>query len=121
MFDMGYIILLLYLGLEILCIGYFQLLFSLLNVSEFQVIQQSTLHVIATATRNHECVNDIAAINVIVYLLLALYTLCTEQTVILTTLSALCTSTVIVKDILSKGNHVFRIIKQFFLFVFNSY
>ena len=45
-----------------MCLGYFQLLFSLLNINEFEAIQQSALYVIATATRNQECVNDIAAI-----------------------------------------------------------
>lgn len=86
-----------------MCIGYFKLLFSLLSVSEFEAIQKSALHVIATATRNQECVNDIAAIGVVVYLLLTLYTLPSEQVTILSTLSALSTSTTIVKDILSKG------------------
>lgn len=92
-----------------MCIGYFQLLFSLLNINEFQAIQQSALHVIATATRNQECVNDIAAIGVIVYLLLALYTLPSEQVTVLTTLSALSTSGTIVKDVLSKGTYLFVI------------
>lgn len=90
-------------GLEIMCIGYFKLLFSLLSVIEFEAVQKSALHVIATATRNQECVNDIAAIGVVVYLLLTLYTLPSEQVTILSTLSALSTSSTIVKDILSKG------------------
>lgn len=97
------IFLLVCVGLEIMCIGYFKLLFSLLSVTEFEAIQKSALHVIATATRNQECVNDIAAIGVVVYLLLTLYTLPSEQVTILSTLSALSTSTTIVKDILSKG------------------
>lgn len=90
-------------GLEIMCIGYFKLMFSLLGVTEFEAVQKSALHVIAAATRNQECVNDIAAIGVIVYLLLALYTLPAEQVTILSTLSALSTSATIVKDMLSKG------------------
>ncbi|XP_065200940.1 dnaJ homolog subfamily C member 13 isoform X2 [Planococcus citri] len=94
-------------GLEILCIGYFQLLFSLLNCKEFQAIQEGALHVIATATRNQECVNDIAAIGVVVYLLLALYSLPSEQPLVLTTLSALSTSSTIVKDVLSKGGYIY--------------
>lgn len=94
-------------GLEIMCIGYFQLLFSLLNINEFQAIQQGTLHVIATATRNQECVNDIAAIGVVVYLLLSLYTLPNEQVTILTTLNALSTSGSVVKDILCKGGYIY--------------
>lgn len=96
-------------GLEIMCIGYFQLLFSLLNINEFQAIQQGTLHVIATATRNQECVNDIAAIGVVVYLLLSLYTLPNEQVTILTTLNALSTSGSVVKDILCKGMFSYRL------------
>ena len=96
--------------MEILCIGYFQLLFSLLNSKEFQAIQEGALYVIATATRNQECVNDIAAIGVVVYLLLALYSLPSEQPTILTTLSALSTSSTIVKDVLSKGTY-FHIMK----------
>ena len=87
-----------------MCIGYFQLLFSLLNINEFQAIQQSALYVIATATRNQECVNDIAAIGVIVFLLLTLYTLPSEQVTILTTLTALASSGTVVKDILTRGN-----------------
>ena len=90
-----------------MCIGYFQLLFSLLNINEFQAIQQSALYVIATATRNQECVNDIAAIGVIVFLLLTLYTLPSEQVTILTTLTALASSGTVVKDILTRGKNKF--------------
>lgn len=79
------------------------MLFSLLNTSEVQTIQQGALHVIATATRNQECVNDIAAIGVVVYLLLSLYSLPSEQPLILPTLSALSTSPTVVKEVLSKG------------------
>jgi hypothetical protein len=94
-----------------MCIGYFQLLFSLLSINEFQAIQQSALYVIATATRNQECVNDIAAIGVVVFLLLTLYTLPSEQVTIMTTLTALSSSGAVVKDILAKGT----ITRRFFV------
>ncbi|KAJ8971338.1 hypothetical protein NQ314_000751 [Rhamnusium bicolor] len=89
-------------GVEMQCIGYFKLLFSLLNVSHIP-IQKGALNVISVVTRNNECINDIAASEVLGYLLLVLYTLQDSQPQILDTLYALMATTKIVKEALSKG------------------
>ncbi|KAJ9591558.1 hypothetical protein L9F63_001912 [Diploptera punctata] len=49
-------------GVEIQCIGHFRLLFGLLAVDSCKPVQRGTLNVIASVTRNQECVNDIAAL-----------------------------------------------------------
>lgn len=89
-------------GVEMQCIGHFRLLFSLLNVQHIPV-QKGALNVISVVTRNNECINDIAASEVLSYLLLVLYTLQDSQPQILDTLYALMTTTKIVKEALSKG------------------
>ncbi|XP_044264022.1 dnaJ homolog subfamily C member 13 [Tribolium madens] len=89
-------------GVELQCIGHFRLLFSLLNVSH-SPIQKGALNVISVVTRNNECINDIAATEVLGYLLLVLYTIQDSQPQILDTLYALMSTTKIVKEALSKG------------------
>ncbi|KAJ8925386.1 hypothetical protein NQ315_009217 [Exocentrus adspersus] len=89
-------------GVEMQCIGHFKLLFSLLNVSHIP-IQKGALNVISVVTRNNECINDIAASEVLGYLLLVLYTIQDSQPQILDTLYALMATTKIVKEALSKG------------------
>ena len=90
-------------GVEMQCIGHFTLLFGLLSCNNFKPVQRGALEVISNVTRNNECVNDIAANEVVVHLLLALHTLKDCQLVILETLYALMSTTKIVKDALGKG------------------
>ena len=97
-------------GIELQCIGHFRLLFSLLSYNNFKLIQKNALEVISNVTKNQECVDDIAANEVIVHLLLVLNSLKEYQLLILETLYALMSSTKIVKDALSKGkvNYVYN-------------
>lgn len=90
-------------GVEMQCIGHFKLLFGLLSCNNFKPIQRGALEVINNVTKNQECVNDIAANEVIVHLLLSLNSLKECQLLILETLYALMSTTKIVKDALSKG------------------
>lgn len=100
---------------EIQCIGHFKLLFQLLscnnnNNNNFKAIQKGALEVIINVTKNQECVNDIAANDVVVHLLLCLNTLKDSQLQILEALYALMSTTKIVKDALNKGNLIFIIV-----------
>ncbi|XP_063990666.1 dnaJ homolog subfamily C member 13 isoform X4 [Diachasmimorpha longicaudata] len=90
-------------GIEMQCIGHFTLIFGLLSCNNFKPIQKRALEVINNVTKNHECVNDIAANEVVVHLLLTLHTLKEHQLLTLETLYALMSTTKIVKDALSKG------------------
>lgn len=94
--------------IEIQCIGHFQLLFKFLSVSDSS-IQKGALNVISIVTRNNECVNDIAASEVLGHLLLVLYTIQDSQPQILSTLYALMSTTKIVKEALSKGAVIYLI------------
>lgn len=89
-------------GVEIQCIGHFNLLFNLLSVGHTG-IQKGALAVIAVVTRNNECISDIAATEVLGHLLLILYSIQDSQPQILDTLYALMSSTKIVKEALNKG------------------
>lgn len=95
-------------GVEIQCIGHFHLLFYLLSVS-YSPIQKGALSVISIVTRNNECVNDIAASEVLGHLLLVLYTIQDSQPLILTILYALMSTTKIVKEALNKGAVIYLI------------
>lgn len=86
------------------CIGHFRLLFCLLNADISKAVQREALNVISSVTRNQECVNDIAASEVVVFLFLVSQSLPDAQMLILDTLYALMSTTKIVKDSLSKGN-----------------
>lgn len=88
---------------ELQCMGHFKLLFTLLSGHNFTLVQKCALEVINNVTKNQECVNDIAANDIIVYLLLCLNTLKEHQYLIIETLYALMSSTKIVKDALSRG------------------
>lgn len=92
-------------GIELQCMGHFKLLFGLLNCNNFKLIQKSALEVISNVTKNQECVDDIAANEVVVHLLLCLHSLKEHQLLALETLYALMSSTKIVKDALSKGSY----------------
>ncbi|XP_023012432.2 receptor mediated endocytosis 8 isoform X1 [Leptinotarsa decemlineata] len=89
-------------SVEMQCIGHFRLLFRLLTVSEIPV-QKGALNVISLITRNNECINDIAASDVLGYLLLVLYSLQDSQLQTLEALYALMATTKIVKEALNKG------------------
>lgn len=93
-------------GLEMQCIGHFRLLFPLLSLEGCHPVQSSALNVIAAVTKNQECINDIAATDVLVHLLLVLHSLPDKHPVSLDILHALTTSPTIVKDFLAKGNSI---------------
>ncbi|KAF5295196.1 hypothetical protein FQA39_LY13201 [Lamprigera yunnana] len=95
-------------GVELQCIGHFHLLFNFLSVSH-SPIQKEALNVISIVIRNNECVNDIAASEVLGHLLLLLYTIQDSQFQILTTLYALMSTTKIVKESLTKGAVIYLI------------
>lgn len=61
-------------GVEVRCIGYFKLLFSLLKIHQLYNVQDMALNVIKNLTSNAQCVADIAASDVLVYLWMILYT-----------------------------------------------
>lgn len=95
-------------GVEIQCIGHFKLLFALLRLEECGRMQHFTLEVLNCVTVNQECVKDIAAAEVLGYLLFALYSVQqTGQVLALETLFALMSNTKIVKEALVKGGLVY--------------
>ncbi|KAK4337430.1 hypothetical protein RND71_043541 [Anisodus tanguticus] len=59
-------------GVETVCIGSFKLLFSLLKLEQLTQLQLMAINVISSVSNNQECVADIAASEVLVYLLLVL-------------------------------------------------
>lgn len=89
-------------SVEIQCIGHFRLLFDLLGVAHVG-IQKGALSVISVATRNNECISDIAATEALGQLLLLLYSIQDSQLQVLDLLYALMSNTKIVKEALSKG------------------
>lgn len=62
-------------GVEKTCVGHFKLLFSLLKQKSNAHMQLMALQVISKVTANRACVKDIAASNVLVFLLFTLVTL----------------------------------------------
>ena len=62
-------------GVETACVGHFKLLFSLLKQTSNATMQLRALEVISKVTANRACVKDIAAANVLVFLLFTLVTL----------------------------------------------
>jgi len=99
---------------EIQCIGHFRLLFGLLSVDSCKPIQRGALNVISSVTQNQECVNDIAASDVLVPLLLTLYSLPDAQVTTLEILYALMHTTKIVKDALTKGERTHWLLRKKF-------
>lgn len=94
-------------GVEIQCIGHFKLLFCLLRLDDCAKLQQFALDVINCVSANQECVKDIAASEVLGYLLIAIQSLQSCQVLTLETMSALMSSTKIVKEALAKGAIVY--------------
>ncbi|CAH1789259.1 unnamed protein product [Owenia fusiformis] len=90
-------------GVEIQCIGHFKLLFALLRLNGCQKVQQYSLEVINLVTGNQECVNDIAASEVIAQLLLVIQSLQQCRVLTLETLYALASNTKILKEAMNKG------------------
>ncbi|XP_076459341.1 dnaJ homolog subfamily C member 13-like isoform X2 [Babylonia areolata] len=60
-------------GVEAKCIGHFKLLFAFLRLEKCGPLQQFTLEVLNCVTVNQDCVKDIAAADVLGYLLFSLY------------------------------------------------
>ena len=85
------------------CIGYFKLLFYLLRLQLSADVQEAALHVISVVTTNQECVNDIAATEVLSSLLLVIPSLSKCTQLVLETLYALVSNTKIVKELMLKG------------------
>ncbi|BFZ15550.1 hypothetical protein BsWGS_18589 [Bradybaena similaris] len=90
-------------GVEIQCIGHFKLLFALLRMEEFSKLQQFTVEVINSVTGNQECVKDIAAAEVLGYLLFSLQSVPSCRLLTLESLFALMSNTKIVKEAVVKG------------------
>ncbi|XP_013794496.1 LOW QUALITY PROTEIN: dnaJ homolog subfamily C member 13-like [Limulus polyphemus] len=92
-------------GVEIQCIGHFKLLFSLLRLDGCAQVQALAIDVIASVTGNQECVNDIAAAEVLVYLLLVLHSLSNSSSriTVLETLLPLMSNSKLVKEAMTKG------------------
>lgn len=90
-------------GVEIQAIGHFKLLFALLRIDGCTHMQQLALEVISTVTGNQECVNDIAASEVLAYLLMVIQTLPQCRQLTLETLYPLTSNTKLLKEALNKG------------------
>ncbi|GFQ70979.1 dnaJ homolog subfamily C member 13 [Trichonephila clavata] len=92
-------------GVEMQCIGHFKLIFSLLRLDDCPKVQALAIDVIAGVTSNQECVNDIAASDVLVYLLLVLHSFknSASQTTVLETFLPLMSNGKLVKDANIKG------------------
>jgi len=90
-------------GVEIQCIGFFKLLFSMMIIDGCTRVQQCTLEVINNVTANQECVGDIAASEVLANLLLLFVSLPKSTQLTLETLYSLSSNTKIVKEALNKG------------------
>ena len=90
-------------GVEMLCIGYFQLLFAYLRVQDHPELQTRALEVISLAAANQECVGDIAASTVLVHLFLLLNDVPSSASTALSTLFTLSSNGNVVKDALEYG------------------
>lgn len=91
-------------GVDIQCIGHFKLLFSLLRLRRCPKIQEMALHGLLNVTGSSECIDDIAASQVLVNVLHVLYTLPEHRTVALDLLHAVSGDTRLVKECLHFGN-----------------
>lgn len=96
---------LLFTGVEMQCIGSFKLLFYLLRVQLSTGVQSAALEVVNIVTTNQECVNDIAASEVLASLLLVIPSLPKSTILILETLYALISNTKIVKELMLRGKY----------------
>ena len=69
-------------GVDIQCIGHFKLIFFLLRLDSCPRMQEMSLHVLNNVTGNAECVDDIAANNVLVNLFRPLYSSLAQPSVV---------------------------------------
>ncbi|XP_067952104.1 dnaJ homolog subfamily C member 13-like [Watersipora subatra] len=90
-------------GVEMQCIGNFKLLFYFLRLPLSKEVQDAALKVISLVTTNQECVNDIAASEVLSSLLVVIPSLPKSTQLILQTLHALISNTKIVKELMLRG------------------
>ena len=94
-------------GVEIQCIGHFKLLFSLLRLDQITELQTLAVNVIGSVSGNQECVQDIASSEVLVYLLMVLHPIQTndfsKQLAVLTALTPLMFNSRLIKEALIKG------------------
>lgn len=90
-------------GVEMQCIGHFKLLFYLLRIPLSTEVQEAALLVISIVTTNQECVNDIAASEVLSSLLMVIPSLPKSTLLVLETLHALISNTRIVKELMIRG------------------
>ena len=84
--------------MDIQCIGHFKLIFFLLRLHSCPKVQEMALSVLNNVTGNRDCINDIAANNILVNLLSPLYSLTEQQTTALNVLLALMGDTQLVKE-----------------------
>lgn len=99
--------------MEIQCIGYFKLLFYLLRMQLSSDIQTAALEVISITTSNQECVNDIAASEVMPSLLMVIPTLSKSIVLVMETMYALISNTKIVKELLLRGKSAASVLHSF--------
>eukprot|EP00055_Hartaetosiga_balthica_P006980 m.23293 g.23293 ORF g.23293 m.23293 type:complete len:2228 (-) comp5537_c0_seq1:183-6866(-) len=97
-------------GVETACIGHFRLLFSLLKQSANQDVQLFTLQIISLVAANRTCVKDIAASQVLVYLLFTLKTLVSGRMAALESLHALVSHNKCIAQLLEKGGLVYLLV-----------
>lgn len=96
-----------FLGVSIQIIGQFTFLFSILSSVANDDMKTWILSTIKLASRTQECIEDIAANNMMMPLLLSLYDLPASKMLILDCIHALITSSNIVKQLLSRGNFIY--------------
>ncbi|OQR69176.1 dnaJsubfamily C member 13-like [Tropilaelaps mercedesae] len=92
-------------SVEVLCIGHFKLLFLLLNTN-YTRLRVLAVGVIQAVTGNKNCVQDIASVQVLVFLLLVLKSFQSNhqhQQVVLDTLLPLMSNSALVKEAIAKG------------------
>lgn len=94
-------------GLELQCIGHFKLLFAYLRVEELPSLQLGALEVVSAAAANQDCVSDIAAANVTLYMFLLLKSVKGSSQLVLSTLLTLASNGKVVKDALEMGGLVY--------------
>jgi DnaJ family protein C protein 13 len=93
-------------GVEIQCIGHFKLLFYMLRMDSYPVIEEMALRVLSNVTGSAECVDDIAASRVLAFLVQVIYGLQSQQALALGVLHNLMGDTRLVKECLSNGKTI---------------
>ena len=96
--------------MDIQCIGHFKLIFFLLRLQSCPKIQEAALSVLNNVTGNRDCIDDIAASNVLVNLLSPLYSLTEHQVMALNVLLALMGDTRLVKECIHYSKYFYNFI-----------